>query len=208
MIAFAGTRSPQAKFVALLPAIRRQARVAFRREPAERRGELVAEVVANCWVAFRRLVERGLEHRAYPTPLAQFAIRQVRSGRRVGTKLNVRDVLSEYCQRTKSVQVERLNRFDTQDAEWRAIVVEDRRATPADTAAARLDIAAWLATLPHREQRIARTLALGESTSTTAAKFRLTAARVSQIRGELRAAWEQFSGEVRPAAQPAPSAAA
>lgn len=201
MIALAGASSPEAQFIALLPAIRQQARVAFRGEPAERRGELVAEVIANCWVAFRRLVERGLAHVAYPTPLARFAIRQVRDGRRVGAQLNVRDVLSDYCQRHKRVQVERLDVQDEPDAGWRAIVVEDRRATPADTAAARIDIAAWLATLSVRERELAQTLALGETTSGAAATFRITAARVSQLRRELRHAWERFSDEDRPAAR-------
>jgi hypothetical protein len=200
MIAAACASSHEAKFIALLPAIRRQARLAFRGEPAERRGELVAEVIANCWVAFRRLVERGREHLAYPTPLAQFAIRQVRSGRRVGGRLNVRDVLSDYCQRHQGLRVERLDRCDARDSEWREIVVEDRRATPADTAAARIDIADWLATLPRRERRIAQTLALGESTSAAAAKFQITATRVSQLRGELRQAWERFSEANQPVA--------
>ena len=49
-----------AKFLTLLPAIRDQARFACRGEEPERRQEFVAEVIANCWVAFVRLVERGL----------------------------------------------------------------------------------------------------------------------------------------------------
>jgi hypothetical protein len=86
-----------AKFLSLLPKIRDQACFAFRTEKPERRQELIAEVVANCWVAFVRLVERGLLEVVYPTPLAQYAIKQVRDGRRVGAKLNVRDVSSALC---------------------------------------------------------------------------------------------------------------
>ena len=77
MIAFATPRTKsssaeqwQTKFLELLPAIDNQARVAFRGEPAERRQDLIAEVIANCWVAFVRLMERGLEDMVYPTPLA------------------------------------------------------------------------------------------------------------------------------------------
>ena len=102
MIAFATPRTIsssaeqwQTKFLELLPAIDNQARVAFRSEPAERRQDLIAEVIANCWVAFVRLMERGLEDMVYPTPLAQYAIRQVRSGRKVGSQLNVRDGSTE-----------------------------------------------------------------------------------------------------------------
>ena len=68
----------------LLPAIREQAHFAFRHEGAEQREELIAEVVANCWAAFVRLVQRGLIEVVYPTPLAQYAIKQVRDGRRLG----------------------------------------------------------------------------------------------------------------------------
>ena len=146
---------------------------------------LIAEVIANAWVAFKRLMERGLERVIYATPLAGYAIRQVRSGRRVGTMLNVRDVTSEYCQRSKGVKVERLDSFDDGDAEWREMLVEDRQATPADIAACRLDFAAWLETLPGRQRRIAETLSTGETTKVAAKKFRISPARISQIRREV-----------------------
>ena len=100
------TRRPTAAvcretLMTLLPAIQEQPRFAFRKEGPDRRQELTAEVVANCWAAFVRLVQRGLLEVVYPTPLAQYAIKQVRDGRRVGAKLNVRDVSSEYCQARK-----------------------------------------------------------------------------------------------------------
>ena len=50
---------------------------------ARQRQELLAETIANCWVALVRLLDRGLEDVIYPTPLVQYAIRQVRDGRRV-----------------------------------------------------------------------------------------------------------------------------
>ena len=58
------------KFLSILPAIKEQARYAFRSEDPDRRAELTAEVVANCWAAFVRLVQRGLLEVVYPTPLA------------------------------------------------------------------------------------------------------------------------------------------
>ena len=83
------------KFLSILPAIREQARFAFQNEKSEHRQELTAEVIANCWAAFVRLVERGLLEVVYPTPLAQYAIKQVRDGRRVGAKLNVPDMATD-----------------------------------------------------------------------------------------------------------------
>ena len=100
------------KFLELLPQIRQQAVFAFRGLRAEARDELIEEVVANAFCAFAQLVRRGKTALAYPTPLAQFAIRQVRAGRRVGSRLNVNDVLSSYAQRQKRFQVKRLDRCD------------------------------------------------------------------------------------------------
>ena len=44
---------------------------------------------------------------AFPTPLAQFAIRQVRAGRRVGCRQNSEDILSGYARRTRGLTVDR-----------------------------------------------------------------------------------------------------
>jgi len=183
-------------FLSLLPVIVEQARFAFRNERPERREELIADVIANCWVAFARLVERGLTEVVYATPLAQYAIKQVRDGRRVGSRMNVNDVSSEYAQQTKRFTVERLDRFDADKGEWREVVIEDRHAGPAETAAARIDISEWFASLPRRTRRIAETLATGETTKTVARKFRVSAGRISQIRRELKDRWQVFQGEL------------
>ena len=75
------------------------------------------------------------------------------------------------------------------------MLVEDRKAGPADTAAARIDFGDWLLTLGGRRRGIAETLAEGETTSVTAAKFRVSLGRISQLRRELRDDWERFHGE-------------
>jgi len=55
------TRTREERFLEMLPQIRAQARYAFRKELPARRQELIAEVIANCWIAFVRLLDRGLE---------------------------------------------------------------------------------------------------------------------------------------------------
>ena len=184
-----------AMFLSLVPQIQEQARFAFRHEERERRQELIAEVIANCWVAFVRLVERGLVDVVYPTPLAQYAIRQIRDGRRVGAKLNAHDVSSPYAQRIKRFRVERLDHFDEQDQEWREVLIEDRHAGPSETAAARMDVAEWFDSLPKHKRRVAETLARSETTKATARKYRVSPGRISQIRRELDASWREFQGE-------------
>jgi hypothetical protein len=184
-----------ATFESMLPAIRRQAKHAFRAVRGELREELVAEVVANSFVAFRRLVKRDKADLAYPSVLARFAIQQVRMGRRVGSTLNVRDVTSHYCQRMKGVRLQRLEGADDHRGRWEEIVVEDKTATPADIVAIRIDFAAWLKSLDRKRRQIVNVLATGETTKETARKFKLCPGRISQIRSELRDAWYEFQGE-------------
>lgn len=187
------------RFLDMLPTIRSQARLAFRGAQPELREELIAEVIANCFVAFVRLMDRGLDDVIYPTPLAQFAIRQVREGRKVGGKLNVRDVSSKYAQRAKRFTVERLDRFDADQGEWREVLIEDRHTGPAETAACRIDFNDWLRSLPRRSRRVAETLALGETTKKAARKHRVSPGRISQVRRELKDNWDAFHGGLAPA---------
>lgn len=194
MIAFAHDRLDcvHDRFVAMLPQIKRQAAVAFRSRQPEEREELVQEVIANTYVAFARLVELDKADLAYATPLAMYAVRQVVSGRRVGSRLNMRDVMSPANRR---VTVEPLQHYDRRDCEWKEVLVEDRHAGPAETAAARLDVAKWFRKLPATKRGVAHVLATGETTQTTAKKFNLTAGRVSQLRRELQTSWQTLQGE-------------
>jgi hypothetical protein len=184
--------SVQHTFLAMLPQIRRQAWMAFRNQRAEARAELIQEVVANAYCAFAQLVRCGKQAVAYPTPLAQFAIRQVRAGRRVGSRLNQQDLLSPYARRIQGFTIERLDQQDQPRGTWRQILVEDQHAGPAETAAARIDVTAWLGTLSRRQCQIAKALALGASTEEVARQFGICPARISQLRSWFRQRWERF----------------
>ena len=83
-------------FLAMLPAIERHAEHFFRGRPREQREELVARTVALAFAMFVRLVNRGKSDVVYPSPLANYACRQVLAGRSLGTRLNVRDVTSRH----------------------------------------------------------------------------------------------------------------
>ena len=72
------------------------------------------------------------------------------------------------------------------------------RAGPAETAAARIDIAAWFASLPRRNRAVASALASGDATGDVAEKYELSKSRVSQLRNELRISWLDFQGELPP----------
>jgi len=182
-------------FLRMLPRLRAYAARRFRRHNLEAQEELTAEAVALAFAMYRRLVERGTPELAYATPLAAFACRQVATGRRLGASLNVNDVGSVYCARRHGVRVTSLEQHRPASGCWQDLVVEDRRVGPAEIAATRIDFRDWLASLQPRQRQLAATLAMGESTSRVAKLFRVSAGRVSQLRRELYAAWQQFHGD-------------
>ncbi|MBW3599546.1 MAG: hypothetical protein KY475_20020, partial [Planctomycetes bacterium] len=116
------------------------------------------------------------------------------AGRSVADRLNIRDVLSRHCRQRKGVRVQRLDRYDEAEQAWREILVEDRTAGPADTAAIRIDFAAFMQSLSPRERKIAAKLAEGETTGVTANLFQVSAARISQLRQEIMDKWHRFHG--------------
>jgi hypothetical protein len=191
----AASRRRNDKFLSMLPEIRNQANFAFRRVPLEAREEIVQEVVAQAYSLFVRLCQRRKPALVYPTPLAQFAIRKVRAGRRIGSRANIRDITSPRACAAKGFTIERLDRFNQRTGQWREVLVEDRTAGPADTAVARIDWGAWLRSLSPRQRTIASVLATGETTGVVARRFRLSPARISQMRVWFRESWQRFHGD-------------
>jgi hypothetical protein len=183
------------RFLSMLPAIRRHAEIHFRGIGCELRQELVQETIARSLCDYLRLLERGKEHVGHARSLARYAVAQVKQGRRVGRRLNVRDVGSKYCQRRKNIKLQSLHEKHF-DGAWTEILAEGRRWTPADAAAARVDVSEWLTTLPGRTRELAERLALGESTQNAARMFGISCGRVSQMRRELEYGWRRFQGEL------------
>jgi hypothetical protein len=188
------TKRTSAEFEAMLPSIIGVARYEFRRVGRHQREELIADVVARTFLFFVRLLERGKSEVAFfPTVLAKFAAKQIRDGRQIASRQAVRDVMSRRCQRRAGFEIVPLPEQPV-DGRWDEIVVEDHRSSPADVAIFRLDFAAWLERLERFKRRVALRLATGEAPSEAARRFGLSRARISQIRKELQADWEDFQG--------------
>jgi hypothetical protein len=158
------------------------------------REDLVCEAIARAYVSLVRLSARGKLDVAYPSPLARFACKQIKASRRVGNRPDLHDLLSQRAQREGQF-VHGLYERDER-GRWQELLVEDRRAKPADVAIVRVDFTAWLSTLSLRLRRIAEVLASGESTNQVAERFQVTAGRVSQLRAQLERSWEMFQGEL------------
>ena len=189
-------------FLAMMPRLSAALAAGFRGFRSEQREDAVQEAMANAFTAFVRLWRRGRQQFAFPSVLARFAISQWLAGRRVGHRLNVHDVLSPYAQRRKLFYVERLDRYDSPEAAWREVIVEDPQTPVPDQVAFRIDFPEWLSQLSRRDRRIAESLAQGQTTSAVARRFRLSRGRVSQIRRELHDSWQTFQGEQPPSANP------
>lgn len=170
---------------AMLPVVRRYAATAFRRLRVDNFDDAVQETLANVCVALSNLAGRGELDRAFPTILAQYAIRQVRAGRRVGSPQRRRDVLSPLreAKRPRRSQVG-----------WLEAVLEDLYTPVFDQVCFRIDFPAWLDRLPAKARRVAESLALGHSTSEVATVCGVTAARIAQLRRELHSSWQEFCG--------------
>lgn len=186
----------QQRFLGMLPRIKQYASIQFQQFPADQQEELVAEVVGLAWGMFSRLVERRRTECAFATPLANFAVRQVRCGRGLGLQGNVSDVGSRLCKLQKGIHVESIQKLDQQNDEWRKSMVQDRRQSPIpDRVAFLIDFPAWLLTLSQRDRRIVELLSAGERAQQIARRFHVTAGRISQLRRELREKWRAFTAD-------------
>jgi hypothetical protein len=173
----------------ILPRIQSQAWLAFQGLSFDLKQELQSEVVAHCWKSFSRLFELGRHEDVPPMTLARFAIRAVRSGRRIGASLNINDVTSLYCQNRMGI------RSSLNGDNWPESLIADERARPDELVMARIDFSEWLQTLKPLHRKVAEHLSLGESTHSSARIFNLSPGRISQIRRLLEQSWHSFQTE-------------
>lgn len=183
-----------ASFLKVLPRVELHGRVYFRHVRCpDRRREAVAEMVALSWRWFLRLAERGKDASEFPTALAGFAARAVRSGRRLCGQDPARDALSARAQQLYHFTAQPLPAFDA-GSEALGALRDNTRTPPPEQAAFRCDFPAWLRTRKRRDRKIIDQLMRGERTQVVARKHGLSPARVSQLRREFHDDWRRFCG--------------
>ena len=159
------------------------------------REEATCEAVALCWVWFVRLARRGRQPHTFATRLAGYAARAARSGRRACGSEPVADVCSPTCSKRKGVRLTSLSAPDPA-GDCLAEAVHDNTRTPVpDQVQFRLDFPAWVGSLAAAKRRVLDRLLAGERTADVAAAAGVSAARVSQVRAELRADYARFCGD-------------
>jgi hypothetical protein len=205
---------PQDRFLDLLPAIERHARITFRGRPPADREEAAAEAVAAAYASYVRLIGRGKDPaRDFPSHLATYAVLHVKAGRQVGGWSSSTDALSPLARRERGFRVEALStphaspaHFSTAGDRGRPDEFEDRlrdntRTAVPDQVAFRIDFPAFLRELAPRDRALIRFLAMGHSAQAAADRFGLSPGRVSQMRRMWREKWRLFQGET-PGCQP------
>jgi DNA-directed RNA polymerase specialized sigma24 family protein len=180
-------------FMALKSVVERHAKIAFRYLSPADREEAVAEAVAAAFQSFVSLTRRSKDPFRFPSMIATRAVQHVQNDRRVGSKLNSRDVFSRLASQRKGFQLQSLFRAE---GEWTEALVDNRQTPIPDQVSFRCDFPRWLQTLRPRDRRLVDLLAMGHSTASTARRFGLSPARISQLRRELHQWWQVFHGEL------------
>ncbi len=195
--------SAHQQFEAALPAIHRSARYALRRRRHDR-DDLLAEVIACAWKAWRGLADRGRSPAVVGvTAITNWAARHALKGRRIGNRGGGRGAMDIFHRRAQKIGSFRVNSYDSgpatrtgsNPAAWEEWLATNRRFSPADEACFRLDFEAWLSRLPARRRTTAELLAEGYGTLEVARRLGVTPAAVSQARSWLARNWREFQGE-------------
>jgi hypothetical protein len=198
-------------FLVILPRIEAHAQVYFRfLKCPGRRADAIAETVAVAWRWYLRITEQGKDVTEFVTTLATYAVRHVRSGRRLCGAERAKDVLSKLAQQRHNFKVEPLScstrrsyeNFhadphgqDLMDA-YEERLRDSTVTPPPDAAAFRIDYPAWLAQLGPRNRAIIADMVLDLGTCELAQKHKVSAGRISQMRREFYLDWRRFHREV------------
>jgi hypothetical protein len=191
--------SLHARFESIRGRIERHARVYFRGERCpDRKADRIADTVALAWKWFKRLADCGRDGTQFVAALARYAARAVRCGRRVTGQLPGKDVLSEQAQQRHGFYVGKLPDFSTESGNPLAeALIDNTQTPPPDAAAFRIDFPAWRGLHCRRDRGLIDAMAQGERTLDLAKQFKLSPARISQMRREFAEGWETFHAEPR-----------
>jgi DNA-binding NarL/FixJ family response regulator len=159
----------------VLPVVTPLAKCNFKNSPHG--SELIADAISVAWEILQQSPAA-----ATPQSISMFAIMRVKIGRQFREKLqSITGPNPRRRQRPKRSEMVQA----TLTCEY-----ED----PADIAQMRVDVEDWLVVLTARQIAFLEAFVSGERTQDIAKRFRVSPARVSQLRGELVAHWQAFTG--------------
>jgi hypothetical protein len=159
-------------FIALvLPRVLSHGRMCFHSiKCPHRREAAIQDMIGLAWTWHLRLAEKGEDATHFPTALASYAARAVRSASRVAGQERAKDVLSPVGQQRYHFFVGKLPDFETlTDHPVCEALLDTTKSPPDETICFKLDFMAWLDTLTERDRGIVEDLMIGcvRSTSPT-----------------------------------------
>ncbi len=184
-------------FLAVMPRVSYLARRRFAYLRPEQREDAVAEAIAAGFQAYLSMKRRGRLKLIGTIGFARNAVKHVVAGRRVGNSQAGRDVMSDLGRRRHGCGVQSLDAEsadDTHDSGWLHEAVADRETPIPEQVALRVDGGRWLASLKARDRQMIESLAAGEMAKRVAKRFRISPARLSQLRKEWAESWSVCVG--------------
>jgi len=186
-----------ARFLDILPNLKRFARKHLRHRHGLPREEAIAEVIALGLIACHSLLRR---HRAEHIDSAGFAhhlVRSVRHGRTAASGQQGRDALSplgrlRHGRTVRSLDARVASQFNDGEGSLLGELVPDRDRPVPDQVQFRVDFGEWLNRQSPRDREMMALLAAGERPGDVAAKLGFTQAVVSQRREKWRKSWGTF----------------
>ncbi len=194
--------STQQRFLGILPKIRTHAKVYFRHVRCRyKRDDLIAETVALAFKWFKSLDARGKDATLFPSTLASYAAKAVRCGRKLCGQVKAKDALNELTQQRRGFVVTKLPDYSTLSENPLQDALQDNTLTPIpDQVHFRVDYPAWRRTRSNRDKRLIDAMALNERTMNLSRQFKISPARISQLRREFHDSWILFTDDSDPAA--------
>jgi len=182
------------RFLTIKDRVELHAKIYFRGVKCwNRKADLVAECLGIAWNWFVRLHQQGKDACCFPSVLASYAARAVKSGRKVCGMVKAKDVMNDLTQQKRGFVVGKLPDFSTLDTNPLQEALTDNTVSPViDQVQFRVDFPSWRRTRSRRDRRIIHDMALGERTMTLAKRHQLSAARVSQLRREFKEDYDRF----------------
>jgi predicted nucleic acid-binding Zn ribbon protein len=183
-----------AKYLELMPLIVKIAKHAFKDCDADRKADAIQSVLVAAFINLKQLAANGKLEDAYASPIAWYAVQSYKNGRHGGIPSNSRDVLSERCRllgRSK-VQYCGLGWHVTDSFESEATAYDARY--PVDKQVQlKIDFfQTWYRNQSPRDQEIIKDLAIGETTTDLARKYKVSLGAVSQWRRKYANSWNEF----------------
>ena len=120
-------------------------------------------MIGLAWTWHLRPAEKGKDATHFPTALASYAARAVRSGKRVAGQERANDDLSTVAQQWHHFFVRKLPDFETLSGHPVCeALLDTTKSPPNETVCFKLDFMAWLASLTERDRSIVRGLPAAE----------------------------------------------